>query len=95
MEHVSPDGRQGRRRIVEQTAQTLIAALLLGTASGCATFDHDGRYTRAPITDARPSQRPVAVHTVASGDTINSIARGYGVSAEAIIDANRLSSRVT
>jgi murein DD-endopeptidase MepM/ murein hydrolase activator NlpD len=79
---------------LEQTAQTLIAALLLGTASGCATFD-DGRYGRAPVTYARPSSRPVtasSVHTVVPGDTVYSIARSYGVSPYAIIDANRLPS---
>jgi len=39
-----------------------------------------------------PPQPSSATHVVASGDTVNSIARGYGVSANAIIDANRLSS---
>lgn len=95
MEHESPGGRQGRRRILEQTAQTLIAALLLGTASGCATFDNDGRYSRAPVSHARPTYRTpptTAVYIVAPGDTVHSIARSYGVTTEAVVNANQMSS---
>jgi murein DD-endopeptidase MepM/ murein hydrolase activator NlpD len=98
MELESPGGH-GKRKYLEQTAQTLIAALLLGTASGCATIDYDGRYARPPVMSARPGARPQtpqpsssSTHIVASGDTIYSIARMYGVSPNAIIAANELQS---
>jgi murein DD-endopeptidase MepM/ murein hydrolase activator NlpD len=95
MEHESPDGH-GKRKYLEQTAQTLIAALLLGTASGCATIDHDGRYARPPVMSARPTPRfaqmSSSMYVVANGDTIYSIARMYGISPNAIIAANDLES---
>ncbi|MBL9098345.1 MAG: LysM peptidoglycan-binding domain-containing M23 family metallopeptidase [Alphaproteobacteria bacterium] len=68
--------------------QTLIAALLLGTASGCATVDMEPSY--APLTNARPAARPVTVVLVQRGDTVAGVARRYGLSSQAIIEANAL-----
>jgi murein DD-endopeptidase MepM/ murein hydrolase activator NlpD len=83
-----PGKRRSNRKRAEQTAQTLIAALLLGTASGCATVDmHEAR---APTYDARPMARPVTVVLVQRGDTVAAIARRFGLSSQAIINANHL-----
>lgn len=90
---VEPRKRRSRRKRAEQTAQTLIAALLLGTASGCATLDRD--YPRAPLTNARPAARPVTIVHVQKGDTLSLIARRYNLSPDAIIDANGLRSPYT
>ncbi len=82
-----PRKRRSNRKRAEQTAQSLIAALLLGTASGCATIDtppYNGAYARPPA--RRPM--PATVHSVAPGETLNSIARSYGVPRQAIVDAN-------
>lgn len=87
---VEPRKRRSRRKRAEQTAQTLIAALLLGTASGCATLDQD--YPRAPLTNARPAVRPLTVVTVQKGDTLNAVARRYNISQDTIIQANGLRS---
>src|SRR6185295_18025085 len=84
-----PRVRRSNRKRAEQTVQTLIAALLLGTASGCATFDTE--YERPPLFNARPSARPVTVVLVQRGDTVPSIARRFGLSPQAIADANGLS----
>ncbi len=75
--------RQSRKR-KEQTAQSLIAALLLGTASGCATVD-----MQAPVYNARLA-RPGTVVLVQRGDTVPNLARRYNVPAEAIIETNGL-----
>ena len=83
-----PRNRRSRRRRTEQTVQTLIAALLLGTTSGCATYDFD--HQRAPLFNARPATRPVTVVYVQRGDTIASIARRYGLSPQAVVEANGL-----
>jgi len=83
-----PRKRRSDRRRAEQTVQTLVAALLLGTTSGCATVDMD--QPRAPLTNMRPSARPVTVVLVQRGDTVDNIARRYGLSSQAIIDANSL-----
>jgi murein DD-endopeptidase MepM/ murein hydrolase activator NlpD len=83
-----PRKRRSDRRRAEQTVQTLVAALLLGTTSGCATVDID--QPRAPLTNMRPAARPVTVVLVQRGDTVDNIARRYGLSPQAIIDANAL-----
>jgi len=83
-----PRKRRSDRKRAEQTAQGLIAALLLSTASGCATVDMDR--ARAPMFNARPSARPVTVVLVQRGDTVSVIARRFGLSERAIIDANGL-----
>lgn len=81
-----PLGRRSNRKRAEQTAQTLIAALLLGTASGCATADFDN--VRRPV-NLGPA-RPVTVVLVQRGDTVQGIARRYGLSTQSVIEANRL-----
>jgi len=83
-----PRNRRSNRKRAEQTVQSLIAALLLGTASGCATIDMDR--AGAPSFNARPGARPVTVVLVQRGDTVSGIARRFGLSPEAIIEANGL-----
>lgn len=85
------DPRNGslQRKRAEQTLQTLIAALLLGTTSGCATFDFDNH--QPPQFNARPAARPVTVVYAQRGETVDSIAQRYGMSAYEIIEANGLS----
>lgn len=83
-----PRKRRSDRRRAEQTVQTLVAALLLGTTSGCATVDMD--HARAPLTNMRPAARPVTVVLVQRGDTVANIARRYGLSPQSIIEANAL-----
>ena len=83
-----PLSRRSNRKRAEQTAQSLIAALLLGTASGCATFDMDHARV-APYSQGR-APRPVIVVYVQRGDTVAGIARRYGLSMQAVIDANGL-----
>lgn len=79
-----PRGRRPNRKRKEQTAQSLIAALLLGTASGCATVD-----MQAPVYNARLA-RPATVVMVQRGDTIQNLARRFNVPPEAIIETNGL-----
>jgi murein DD-endopeptidase MepM/ murein hydrolase activator NlpD len=79
-----PRNRRKSSKRAEQTAQSLIAALLLGTASGCATIDNG-----APVVNARPA-RPAAVVYVQRGDTLQLIARRYKVTPQAIIETNGL-----
>ena len=82
-----PRKRRSSRTRAEQTAQSLIAALLLGTASGCATIDtppYNGAYARPPARRPMPS----TMHVVSAGETLSAIARTYGVPAQTIIDAN-------
>lgn len=83
----NPRQRRSNRKPAEKAAQSLIALLLLSTASGCATYDMDAQ--RPMAAKARPFNGKTTLYRVAPGDTINSIARDFGVSAEAIIDANR------
>lgn len=85
-----PRIRPSQRKRTEQTVQTLIAALLLGTTSGCATFDFDNQYQ--PQFTARPAARPVNVVIAQRGDTVDGIAQRYGLSAYEIIEANGLSA---
>jgi murein DD-endopeptidase MepM/ murein hydrolase activator NlpD len=79
-----PRGRRQSRKRKEQALQSLIAALLLGTASGCATVD-----VQAPVYNARLA-RPSTVVLVQPGDTVQVLARRYKVPAEAIIQTNGL-----
>ncbi len=81
-----PQKRRQNRKRREQTAQSLIAALLLGTASGCATVD-----VQAPVYNARPA-RPATVVLAQAGDTVQNLARRYKVPAEAIIETNGLNA---
>jgi len=90
MEQRTPDAKQTKRKLLDQTAQTLIAALLLGSASGCATMDYDDGYSRPPMYSARLSPRPVRIVQVLPGDTIESVAQRFNVSEEAIVEANDL-----
>ena len=84
----NPRQRRSNRKPAEKAAQSLIALLLLSTASGCATYDMDAQ--RPVAAKARPFNGKTTSYRVAPGDTINSIARDFGVSAEAIIAANRM-----
>lgn len=84
----NPRQRRSNRKPAEKAAQSLIALLLLSTASGCATYDMDAQ--RPVAAKARPFNGKTTTYRVAPGDTINSIARDFGVSAEAIIAANRM-----
>ena len=90
MEQSSPGTRCSKRRLLEQTAQTLIAALLLGSASGCATMDYDEPHLRPPVANARPAPRPVTIIQVLPGDTIEGIAQRFDTSEDMIIDVNGL-----
>ena len=83
-----PRNRRSYRTTAGQTAQSLIAVLLLSTASGCATYDFDRSRPQAAKTTSHVS-RP-ANYVVESGDTISSIARAHGMSREALVDANNL-----
>jgi murein DD-endopeptidase MepM/ murein hydrolase activator NlpD len=84
-----PRGRRQNRKRQEQRLQALIAALLLSTASGCATIEYE-----APVVNARPA-RPAAVVYVQRGDTLPAIARRYNVAAQAIIETNGLAAPYT
>src|SRR5262245_57964235 len=88
MEQRTPDGKRTKQRLLEQAAQTLVAALLLGSASGCATMDYGDRYDR-PSSYSRASSR-VRILQVLPGDTVEDVARRFNVSEQAIIDANDL-----
>ena len=81
-----PRNRRSYRNTAGQTAQSLIAVLLLSTASGCATYDFDRSRPQAAKVTSHVS-RP-ANYVVESGDTISSIARAHGMSREALVDAN-------
>ncbi len=83
-----PRNRRSYRKTAGQTAQSLIAVLLLGTASGCATYDFDHSRPQAARITSHVS-RP-ANYVVESGDTISSIARAHGMSREALVDTNNL-----
>lgn len=85
-----PRNRPSQRKRTEQTVQTLIAALLLGSTSGCATFDFDNR--QPPQFNARPAPRAVTAIFAQRGDTVDGIAQRYGMSAYEIIEANGLSA---
>ncbi len=90
MEHSSPGTRCSKRRLLEQAAQTLIATLLLGSASGCATMDYDEARMRPPVASARVAPRPVTIIQVLPGDTVDGIAQRFDLSEEMIIDVNGL-----
>ncbi len=75
---------------MEQASQTLIAALLLGSASGCATIDYDAPHMRPPLTNARPAARPVTIVQILPGDNLQRVADRFDVSEQTIIDANGL-----
>jgi murein DD-endopeptidase MepM/ murein hydrolase activator NlpD len=81
-----PRGRRQSRKRKEQALQSLIAALLLGTSSGCATVD-----VQAPVFNARPA-RPATVVLAQPGDTVQLLARRYNVPTEAIIETNGLAA---
>ncbi|MEQ1753620.1 MAG: M23 family metallopeptidase [Micropepsaceae bacterium] len=71
--------------------QSLIALLLLSTASGCATYDMD---RSRPVTmKSRPYAPRPTYYQVQPGDTLSSIARNFGVPAESIAGANNLYDR--
>lgn len=84
----NPRQRRSIRKPAEKAAQSLIALLLLSSASGCATYDMDAQ--RPVAAKARPFNGKTTTYRVAPGDTLNSIARDFGVSSEALIAANRM-----
>ncbi len=81
-----PRKNRSIRKPAGQAAQSLLALILLSTASGCATYDMDR--SRPVIAKSRNHAQRPANYIVERGDTVNSIARGFGLSPEAIIDAN-------
>lgn len=83
-----PRKRRSTRKPAEQAAQSLLAVLLLSTASGCATYDVD-RSRPLAAKSRSYAQRP-SNYIVVRGDTISSIARSFGVSRESVVDANNL-----
>jgi len=85
---VDPTQRPASRKPAGPAAQSLVALLLLSTATGCATSDHD----RPRTTFSKPrSQAPrSAFYVIARGDTLGSIAREMGVSKDAILEINAL-----
>lgn len=76
------------RKPAEQALQSFIALLLLSTASGCATYDMDR--SRPMAVKSRPYSPRATFYQVQPGDTLSSIARNFGVAAEAIAEANNL-----
>ena len=90
MEQGFPGGRCLKSRLLEHAAQTLVAALLLGTASGCATIDYDEPHMRPPLSNARLSPRPVTVIQIMPGDTLAGVAHRFDTSEQVIIEANAL-----
>lgn len=65
------------------------------TIPGCVPSAQPGATATGGITGApQPTPLPpnVIVHTVASGETLTTIARQYGVSLQSIIDANNLTN---
>lgn len=83
-----PRKTRSTRKPAEQAAQSLLALLLLSTASGCATYDMD--HSRPLVAKSRTYAPRLANYTVERGDTLSSIARSLGVSPESIIEANSL-----
>ena len=95
--------KQGRSSIAQLVA---LGVALVVLAAGCIPFMGDEGGDEVPptptptITIIRPSPTPVAgptaepaqerIHVVKSGDTVSGIAAQYGVSIQAIIDANNL-----
>jgi murein DD-endopeptidase MepM/ murein hydrolase activator NlpD len=84
MERSNGPRRKDRNRTAEQTAQSFVAAFLLGTMSGCATAP-------APVQNARAA-RPATVVLAQPGDTVELIARRYKVSPLSIVKTNALSA---
>jgi len=83
-----PRKDRSARRHAEQTAQSILAVLLLSTATGCATYDVNRTWPQA--TKSRSYARPPSVVIVRPGDTLMSISRTHGVSAEVMIDINAI-----
>jgi murein DD-endopeptidase MepM/ murein hydrolase activator NlpD len=88
---VDPRSRPSQRKRTDQTVQALIAVLLLGTTSGCATFDNTYNQPRQ-LNYARPASRPVNVVYAQRGETVDGIAQRHGLSAFEIIEANGLNA---
>lgn len=85
---VDPRQRRSNRKPAVQAAQSIIALLMLSTASGCATYDVDR--SRPLVAKSRTHVPRPAFYVVDRGDTINSIARSLGVSAESILEINSI-----
>lgn len=85
---VDPRQHHTARRSAGPAAQSLVALLLLSTATGCATYDTDRQ--RPSFAKMRSHAPKSAFYRVERGDTMASIARDLGVSKAAIIDINGL-----
>lgn len=85
---VDPRQRHSTRKPAGPAAQSLVALLLLSTATGCATYDHDR--PRPAFAKTRGQLPKSAFYVVARGDTLGSIARDMGVSKDAILEINNL-----
>jgi murein DD-endopeptidase MepM/ murein hydrolase activator NlpD len=85
---VDPTKRPASRKPAGPAAQSLVALLLLSTATGCATYDHDR--PRTSFSKPRAQAPRSAFYVVARGDTLGSIAREMGVSKDAILEINSL-----
>lgn len=83
-----PRKPRSSRKSAEKAAQSILALIMLSTASGCATYDMDG--TRPVVAKSRPYAPRTSFHVVERGETLSSIARSLGVSRESIITLNRL-----
>jgi murein DD-endopeptidase MepM/ murein hydrolase activator NlpD len=71
-----------------KTVRVLVAAALLLSASACAAIDSSR--SRPAYAKPRLQYSDTTTYRVQPGDTLTSIARDFGVSAEAIMGVNRL-----
>lgn len=83
-----PRHRHTVRISAGKAIRAIFVAVLLGSASGCAAIDTSR--SRPAFVSPRPQTTETTTYRIQPGDTLNSIARDFGVSPEAILDANRL-----
>ncbi len=83
-----PRHRHTVRISAGKAIRAIFVAVLLGSASGCAAIDTSR--PRPAYVSLRPQTTETTTYRIQPGDTLNSIARDFGVSPEAILDANRL-----
>lgn len=83
-----PRHRHTVRISAGKAIRTIFVAVLLGSAGGCAAIDTSR--SRPAYVSLRPQATETTTYRIQPGDTLNSIARDFGVSPEAILGANRL-----